>query len=457
MTFAGRKSYAILSLDLTGPLSEGEHFSIGWEEPSGPGDDWELTYYFDTSTITGPDKALLLHDVSDVATGALTMPTLPEAEETITIGESGVEDVYTWVSGVAMDPYDVEIGGALESAQLNLVSMINGGEVGHNLLHLAVQPTAGETVTISGVYTWVTGATGAYEVEIGDNVSGSRDNWMDAINGNDEYNSPNGDVTADSLEDDGVYMSSIEGKGNPNASTTMTGAGNEWENAAFVVTPASYWTSVEPFGSDIMIATAKWGGDRGNDCLTSTTMTGASNAWGAAALSGGADIAAPTADIMSAFATAIKDGTMGFQGIVLGENGVLATYTAVGTAKNGLAILTSIADAAWDDEETHGGLAADTKETVNFSHVVTAADEARGVLAFVLPWNASFIAGTAICNVSIWDTDGEGGSIQLAFDGSIQFKHTSIGFAHVYWIYIDNSGEATWDEGDVVNVFVQRA
>lgn len=57
------------------------------------------------------------------ATGALTLATQPTADDTITISQGEVEEVYTFVAA-AVDDFDVEVGADAAAAQANLVTAI---------------------------------------------------------------------------------------------------------------------------------------------------------------------------------------------------------------------------------------------------------------------------------------------------------------------------------------------
>lgn len=121
---------------------------------------------------------------AEAADGTLTFVDVPDADMTVTIGDV----VYTFVDDPAdFDVYSVLIGGTIEETRDNLLDAINGeGTPATGILTANANPAAGTTVRLGDyTYTFVTSLSSprvAFQVKLGATASDTLDNLIAAIN-----------------------------------------------------------------------------------------------------------------------------------------------------------------------------------------------------------------------------------------------------------------------------------
>lgn len=115
------------------------------------------------------------------ATGTLTFVDVPDPDMTVTLGDL----TYTFVAALTGGAYEVVIGGTIEETRDNLLDAINGeGTPAAGTLTANANPAAGTTLRLgSFIYTFVAALTGApRQVKIGVSASATLDNLIAAIN-----------------------------------------------------------------------------------------------------------------------------------------------------------------------------------------------------------------------------------------------------------------------------------
>ena len=226
------------------------------------------------------------------ADGTLTFAELPTDTLTVTIGDV----TYTFVAALAVDDYEVLIGGDIEATRDNLLDAINGtGDVATGVLTAADNPADGDTVTIiSKIYTFKTALTSAdapYEVLIGAAATDSLDNLIAAVNSGAGagttygYNTPpNADVSAAAGAGDTIDFSSrYSGVDANNITTVADGADLSWGAATLTGATGAgvtYSESVEAhplvdaaaLSTNGITATALTAGTAGNSIATTDTL-----------------------------------------------------------------------------------------------------------------------------------------------------------------------------------------
>lgn len=234
------------------------------------------------------------------ATGTLTIDGVVVDGERITIGTRVYE--FTTKDDASIDAgadVAVDISAAATKAQ--------------GTLTVDTQPTAGDTMTIGGkLYTFVAAGTANRdgEIELGTNVAATKPIIVDAINGDDEINTPNPLVTAADFATNDCVLTAIAGGTAGNAiatletftaetnifdatkiGTTTAGANCAKGDAQTAIRAAvnadtSAVVSLGAFAADDSVVTADAEGVAGNSIATTTT--GANCSFAAAVLSGGA-------------------------------------------------------------------------------------------------------------------------------------------------------------------------
>ena len=173
-------------------------------------------------------------------------------------------------------------------------------------LTVDTQPTSGDTFTIgSKTYTFVPDGTANAdgEISVGADLAEAQVNIVDAINGDDGFNTPNSDVTAaDFVTDDSVIDAII-------------------------------------------------GGTVGNTISTTETFTAETNIFAASAESAGADCSA--ADAITALAATI---TNGFTAVDSDGDTLVVTSDVGGLVGNSVDISTDIANGSVGDTHLSGGV-----------------------------------------------------------------------------------------------------
>lgn len=235
------------------------------------------------------------------ATGTLTIDGVVVDGERITLGSRVYE--FTTKDDASIDSgADVAVdisGGSTVKAQ--------------GTLTLATQPTAGDTMTIGGkVYTFVAAGTGNRdgEIALGTDLAATKPLVVDAINGDDGWNTAHPLVTCGDFSTNDAVITAIAGGTEGNAIPTVetyTAVGNIFDAAVLGTTTAgvdcpkgeaqtaivsavngdaSATVSLGAFAADDSTVTADDEGTAGNSIASTTT--GANCSFAAATLSGGA-------------------------------------------------------------------------------------------------------------------------------------------------------------------------
>ena len=186
-------------------------------------------------------------------------------------------------------------------------------------LTMAVQPTAGDTITIGEkTYIFVPNGTDTAdgEVSIGVDLAGAQAALVAAVNGTDEFNSQNEDV----------------------------------KMAAFV--------------ADVATLEAIVAGVYGNTITTTSTFTSASNLFSGLTLINGADCS--TADALTAIADAVTENdTQGVSAEIHATEDIV-TFSALGEEANAIEVSTTMLNASFpvDTTSLSGGVNATESDTV---------------------------------------------------------------------------------------------
>lgn len=253
-------------------------------------------------THTSNKDLTIRSGVATQATGTLTISGVAVDGETVTIGSR----VYEFDTSATANITAGRVRVAIDHA--NAASTVNA----QGKLTIAVQPTAGETMTI-GTRTYVFVANGTAdnpgEISIGANVAAAKLNIVAAINGTDGVNTPNSLVTAAAFVSNDCTITAINGgtAGNSVVFTeALAGSGNVMDGsgvlggttagvncsasdaatalrAAINSDGASRVAASGTSGS--VIVTAKSTGISGNAVPTTETM--ANGSWSGSTLSGG--------------------------------------------------------------------------------------------------------------------------------------------------------------------------
>ena len=186
-------------------------------------------------------------------------------------------------------------------------------------LTMAVQPTAGDTITIGEkTYIFVPNGTDTAdgEVSIGVDLTGAQAALVAAVNGADEFNSPNEDV------------------------------------------------KMEAFVADVATLEAIVAGVYGNTITTTSTFTSVSNLFSGLTLINGADCS--TRDALVAIADAVTDNDTQGVSAAVHETEDIVTFYALGEEANAIEVSTTMQDAAFPDDTTSlsGGVNATESDTV---------------------------------------------------------------------------------------------
>jgi len=257
-------------------------------------------------------------------------------EETVTFDNPliALTDVYEFLSTVSQDPTDpANIPVDIESDTTHSTGTLS----------MATQPIPGDTLTIDAkVYTFVTvgTATADGEVDIGADAAGAQANLVDAINGDDEFNTAHPTVSAAAFGgDDSVITALVGGTDADSIATTETfdddgnvfaagtlGSGADCTAANAITALATAMAAEDTQGvagvdgtGDTVDLTADIAGVAGNDIAVEETLTNGAYTGAVEALAGGID------------------GTVGIRNQLLIDDTYLYLLTAVNT----------IADANW--------------------------------------------------------------------------------------------------------------
>lgn len=254
-----------------------------------------------TETLAnGAWGAATLESGADAVAGARTgtFTNNPAAAGTVTVGT----DVYTFVSALTGAANEVLIGADLTATRDNLVLAVNaGGTVGTRVGTFATNVEDGDTITIDSLtYTFKTApAANTRELEIGVDLTASRDNLVAMLMLGNAVIPPHPTVTAVATSTDQITVSSRATGSAGNAvnllessshfswagalTTGATGAGVNYGlgtvGHALVTASAS--------STDAIVITADTAGAAGNAIATTEAATNFS--WAGATLTGGAD------------------------------------------------------------------------------------------------------------------------------------------------------------------------